>query len=355
MIRFGVVGGGWRTEFFLRVAAARPDLFEVTGVTSRNEERAARLTKVFGVRVFASADELMNHGSPLFVVTSVPRSVNPEIVRMACQRGLPVLSETPPAGTVDELHELWEAVGSSGRVQIAEQYAFQPHHAARLALARSGKLGTISQAQVSAAHGYHGISLIRRFLGVMFEDATVTATSFASPIVTGPGRNGPPKQESVGNSGQLIAQFNFGDKLGVLDFTGDQYFSYIRGQRLLVRGERGEIIDQQATYLKDFRTPIRLSFERHEAGPNGNLEGDFLKGIQAGEEWLYYNPMAPAALTDDEIAIGTCLLKMAEYADGGPGFYSLGEGCQDQYLDLLSAEAQKIGAPVRSSRQPWSV
>ncbi|NOG51366.1 MAG: hypothetical protein HND48_19535 [Chloroflexi bacterium] len=33
---------------------------------------------------------------------------------------------------------------------------------------------------------------------------------------------------------------DFGEKLGVLDFVGDQYWSPIRGHRVTVRGERGE-------------------------------------------------------------------------------------------------------------------
>ena len=33
--------------------------------------------------------------------------------------------------------------------------------------------------------------------------------------------------------------------------------SYIRGQRLLVRGERGEIVDQRAIYLQDVTTHRR--------------------------------------------------------------------------------------------------
>ena len=55
-------------------------------------------------------------------------------------------------------------------MQVAEQYAFQPLHAARLAFIRAGKLGEISQVQVSVAHGYHGISLIRKFLGIGYEN-----------------------------------------------------------------------------------------------------------------------------------------------------------------------------------------
>ncbi|RYG23273.1 gfo/Idh/MocA family oxidoreductase, partial [bacterium] len=40
MTRFAIVGAGWRTEFFLRIAKALPDQFEVTKVLVRSDEKA---------------------------------------------------------------------------------------------------------------------------------------------------------------------------------------------------------------------------------------------------------------------------------------------------------------------------
>jgi hypothetical protein len=204
------------------------------------------------------------------------------------------------------------------------------------------------------AHGYHGISLIRRLLGITYQDATITAQRFVSPIIHGLERNGLPEKEEVVESTQIIAYLDFGDQLGVFDFTGDQYRSYIRKQRILVRGERGELINDRVIYLQDYRTPIQLDFERRNAGENGNLEGYFFKGIQLGSEWVYHNPFAPAALSDEDIAVGQCMLKMADYVDGGSPFYSLAEACQDRYLDSLIAQSLDANAPVRSTPQRWA-
>ncbi|RAP75255.1 hypothetical protein [Paenibacillus montanisoli] len=101
-------------------------------------------------------------------------------------------------------------------------------------------------------------------------------------------------------------------------------------------------------------TPIELEFRRQNAGENGNLEGYYFKGILAGEEWAYRNPFAPGRLTDDEIAIATCLAKMADYAAGGPSFYSLAEASQDHYLSMLINESLAAGAPVRSETRIWA-
>ena len=353
-IRFGIIGGGWRAEFFLRIAQALPERFEVDGVLVRDPAKAEAFSTRWRVPTFGTLDELLAASRGTFVVTSVPSRANAVLLRELAQRGVPVLSETPPAPDEPEMVALYEAVPRDARIQVAEQYHLQPMHAARIALANSGLLGRVTQAQVSAAHGYHGISLIRRLLGVAFEDARITAMSVKPPIIAGPGRNGPPTEEKIVDAAQDLAWLEFGDRLGVFDFTGQQYFSWIRSQRVLARGDRGEINNDDLRYLKDFRTFVHVQLQRENAGEDGNLEGYYLKGILAGDEWVYANPFVPGRLTDDEIAIATCLDKMAAYADGGPSFYSLPEACQDHYLSLMLHKAIETGETVVTEAQTWT-
>ena len=352
-IEFGVVGAGWRADFYLRIASAMPELFGVTGMVVRNAEKRQRYQENWPV--YADIESMLEATSPLFVVTSVPWKANPEIIRKLVGGNIPVLSETPPAPDLDALNELITYVEKhKGRVQVAEQYFLQPHHAARLTVAQSGIVGKVSQAQVSSAHGYHGISLIRKFLGVGFADVRITSRVFSSPLVGGSDRSGPPKREEINISAQRFLWLDYADKLGILDFTSDQYFSWIRSHRLLVRGERGEIVGNRVSYLKDFLSPIHCELTRQEAGPEGNLEGFHLKGLQLGDEMIYRNPLAPAPLSDDEIAVGSCLLGMAEYVNNGDEFNPLAEACQDHYLNLLGQMAQESGGEVKSENQAWT-
>ena len=354
-ITFAIIGGaGWRAQFFLRVAAGLPERFAVAGMVVRDVAKAAAMEKWWGAPTYRTVDDLLGASRPEFVVVSVPWAVAPAMLKDLAARGVPALCETPPATQLPELVRACQLVEDGAKIQVAEQYNFQPMHAARLATVRSGKLGAVTQAQVSAAHGYHGISLIRNLLGVRFECPTISAVKFVSPIVAGPGRNGPPPEEKLADSAQVIARLDYGDKLGVYDFTGDQYFSWIRSPRVLVRGERGEINGTAVRYLTDFRTPIDLELTRADAGQDGNLEGYYHKGVLAGSEWVYRNPLAPARLSDDEMAVGTCLLRMAEYVRGGPEFYGLPDAAQDRYLDILMAEATATGQPVTAAPQPWA-
>lgn len=354
-IRFGIVGAGWRAEFFTRIAAAAPGVFDVPPVVARRPQRIELFKGTWGCSTYESMEEMLGTESLDFVVTSLPWETNPELIKVLVERGVPVLSETPPAPDVLALVDLWKFVEEKdGKVCVAEQYFLQPYYAALRALIADGKLGTVTQAQVSAAHGYHGMSLMRKLLGIGYEDATIEARSFTAPLVKGPGRDGPPTTEEVADCTQTFYWLDFDGKLGFMDFCGEQYFSWVRNNRVLVRGERGEVVNERVSILKDFRTPLYLDMLRHVAGGPGNLEGNYLKGIQLGDEWIYENPLAPASLSDDEIAIGHLLLGMSDYVRGGVPPYPLAEACQDHYLSILCAQALREGGSLRTERQPWA-
>jgi predicted dehydrogenase len=354
--RFAIIGAGWRSEYFLRIAAALPDRFSVCGVLVRDPAKAAAFGSRWGVRTASALDTLLEGPSPEFVLVSVPRkpeAVAPVILHDLARRGIPALCETPPAGDLEGLIALWRLVEDGARIQVAEQYLLQPHHAARLALIDAGLIGRPTYVHASFTHEYHALSMIRRILGVGFDSPEVSARLFSAPLVSGPDRDGNLTEERVAPSAHTLATFDFGDRLALYDFAGDQYFSWVRGQRILVRGERGEMLDDEVRHLVDHRTPVTLTLRREDAGQRGNLEGYHHKGIVAGAGWAYRNPFAPARLSDDEIAGAGCLAGMARYVRDGTAFYDFAEAAQDQYLSLLMLQARETGRPVRAAAQPW--
>jgi hypothetical protein len=112
---------------------------------------------------------------------------------------------------------------------------------------------------------------------------------------------------------------------------------------------RGEINNLDIPYLIDFATPIEMQLKRIDAGQTGNLEGYHHKGYIAGGAWWYRNSFTPARLSDDEIAIATCLESMARYLETGYSFYGLAEASQDHYQSILIDQAAKTGNPIESS------
>lgn len=352
---FGIIGAGWRAEFFLRVARELPERFQVSIVVERNPEKRERLRRQWGVKVLPDLDALAECREEVeFVVLCLSPAVMPSMLIKAAELGFYVLSETFALESPEEIEEYYSKIQDSSKVQFAEQYWLRPAHMARLAVIESGVLGTVSQAQISVGHGYHGISLLRKYLNAGFSDCEIKAWEFANPIVQGPGRAGYPDKETMIMDRQQVAVLDFGGKWGMFDFTEEQYFSKIRGSRVLIRGERGEIENDTIRYLKNYKTPVEYSMIRSGSGIDEGLGAPVIEGIQAAGDWLYVNPFGRPRLSDEEIAIAAAAEKMHEYVSSHKSFYSLEEACQDQYLDCMIRKAVKSGESVRTVKQKWA-
>lgn len=353
-IRFGLIGGGWRAEFFTRIARELPERFRLAGVVQRDATKAAAFGATWGAPAFASYAELAA-AEPDFVVLSVKPEAHLPILTELHRLGLAVLCETPAALDVETMTAIWRLVEQGLRLHIAEQYLFQPLHAARLQLIGDGGLGKVSFARVSAAHGYHGVSLMRQFLGIGFDNAAIRGKTFRAKALEGPNRFSWPQSERFVSTTQTLGEFDFGERLGLFDFTDVQYRSPVHSHRVVIRGERGEIADLEARVMPVYGKPLTRMFTRNESGRYGNLFGYALEAMLCGDEVLWTMPFPNARLMDDEIAIALAMEKMGALVRGqGAGPYPYAEGAQDQYLSLLMHEAARTGETVRSTRQAWA-
>jgi len=355
-VKFSIIGGaGFRAQYFLRIARALPNRFRISGLVVRDEVKGRAMEAEWGVQTYRSLEELLKNEAPDFMVVSVSGQAGFEYLYRLAELGIPVLAETPPASDLKGLEQLHQELTVHGaRIQVAEQYPYHPIQEARLALIRSGRLGKITETTVSVSHMYHGASLIRKMLGINFEEASIRAMRFESRWINGPTRGGPPTEDKLIPLQRDLAWLDFGDSLGIYDFTRDQHRSWTRSNHLSVRGERGEIFDNRVLIQQESTVPLQLELKRINRGELENAEGYYLQGIICGEQWLYDNPFIPARLYDDEIAIASCLDKMAVYASGGPGFYGLEEASQDTYLGMMIGQAIQTGETVRAVRQCWA-
>ncbi|SDN24708.1 Oxidoreductase family, NAD-binding Rossmann fold [Paenibacillus sp. yr247] len=356
-VKFSLIGGaGFRAQYYLRIAQALPERFQISGMVVRNESKGRDMEAKWGTATYRTLEQLLAIENPDFIVVSVSASESLDYLLKLNELGIPALLETPPAPDLRGLELLHDQLTLNGaRVQVAEQYHFHPAQEARLALIQSGQLGKITETTVSISHLYHGVSLIRKMLGVTFEEVKIRAMRFESYWVQGPTRSGPPTADKRIPLQRDLAWLDFGDRLGIYDFTKDQHRSWVRSNHLSVRGERGEIFDNRVLIQQDSCAELQLELKRMNKGELENAEGYFLKGIICGERWVYENPFAPARLYDDEIAIASCLQKMADYTFGGPSFYSLEEASQDQYLGMMIEKAIQTGETITAMPQCWAL
>ncbi len=350
--RIGLVGAGWRAQFFAKVIQALPERFELVGIVCRSEESAARM-RAFGAPVLAEHEALWDL-SPDFTVLCANRDSMGDLMRRYAARGVPTLVETFPARSAEELAALYSDLGGA-KIQAAEQYPFQPMNAARIALADSGLLGRVYQAQTSIPNGYHAVAVLRRLLHAGRACPVIRANRYTHRMIGGPGRGGDPAIEAAVDVSQVLFQLDWGDRQALNDVEDNQHRSFVRTQHAVIRGERGELRGDDALYLSDHVTPCHITLERVMAGGGPNLEGLYLRGVRGGERgWYYQNQFMPARLFDDEIAVATCLARMADYAAGGSAFYPLAEEMMDQYLTLMIGRAMDEGRALEVPRQPWT-
>lgn len=354
--RFALVGSGYRARFFHGLARALPDRFTITGVVSRTAERRAEVERDWGVRAVGSVTELLAGERPDFVVVSVPWDVAPGVLRELVAAEMPVLSETPPAPDVPGLRTLWADVGASGLVQVAEHSPSMPAHAARIRLVRDGHLGRPTSVHVSSTHEYHAVGLVRALLGVGFADAEVVARTFVAPLVSPLSRAGWTDDDVAHQATTTLATLDFGDGRSALyDFTDNQSRNRLRGNRLVVRGSHGELLDDRLMRLTGPRTIVESHLVRRQTGVEQDLPGFDLEHLSLDGEVLYRNPFEGARLGDDDIAGASLLAGTAAWVAGdGPPPYPLAEGCQDHLLGRAIVESARTGRPVRTAVEPWA-
>jgi predicted dehydrogenase len=356
---FAIVGSGWRSEFFVRLARLLPEELTLVAGVVRRPEAAEEVAGRWSVPTYLSVDEMVSAQHPAFVVTSVPRAVNPEIVAALVASGTHVLSETPPATDLDGMRRLWSEVGGSGLVQVAEQYLLLPGHATRLALVRRGVIGQCSSVQVSSTHDYHAVSIMRGYLGLLGAEqgpVRVQAARYEAPTVDPLGRDGWTDDPDVKDTGTLLGLIDFGDgRSGLYDFTDNQWHNQLRARRVIIRGSHGEIQNDTVLRLAGARSIVASGIARRQLGYDLDLGGYDTEHLSWNGEVVWRNPLLGLRLMDEEIAIGTMLVANAAWArDEGPAPYPLADACQDHHVALAVHEAARTATAVTAAVEPWA-
>ena len=105
-LRFLVVGSGWRSLFYVRIAQALPQQFELCAVLCRSQEKADQIHR-YGAPVSTSPEQCAAM-RPDFVVVAVNKASLAQVSKEWIERGFAVLCETPAALETDQLRTLWK-------------------------------------------------------------------------------------------------------------------------------------------------------------------------------------------------------------------------------------------------------
>jgi predicted dehydrogenase len=352
----GLVGTGWRSEFYIRIALALPEEFEIVGIVARRAASAEIVKNRWALPVYSTLFELLSKTKPDFIISSVSWISNPEVLTECVKLSIPVLSETPPAPDIDALRKLWSEIGSKQLVQVAEQNLCLPSHVARKSVVDRGDIGTPTSVQISSTHGYHAISILREFLGFPMETVEVQAITFNAPLIDPLSRSGWNVDFNPKSARTTLATIDFGDGRSALyDFTDNQWHNQLRHRRILIRGSEGEIYDDSIIRFRKPSVITKSQFNRYQLGHDLNLDGHDVEHISLDGEVVYTNPFVGKRFMDEEIAMATLMRGMSLWVfDDGPEPYTLAQAAQDFLISLAIDESVLLGLKVRTNQEDWS-
>ena len=369
-IKFVIVGSGWRSLYYVRIAKALPERFELCAMLCRTQEKAEKMSEAYNIHTTTSIEECKN-SMPDFVVVVVNKADIAKVSMEWLDYGFTVLCETPASLDLDILKKLWSMHKAGKKLVVAEQYTRYPTYRAMLKVLDSGIIGEPDCLNISLAHEYHGSSLIRAFLHQSVDlQFTVRAKTYEFPTVETLNRYERFTDGRIADKKRTVAVFEFADgKAAFYDFDSEQYRSPIRKNHVKVQGCRGEMIDDVFYYLdEDYRgrqarlvTTDRI-VHTGDLNPNLNTVREIVSVELKNDDTdmkteLIYEPVfGYCGLAEDETAIAALMLDAADYTAGKNEAFmdmELRKALQDAYTAVLLTQAVNTGETAVSERQPW--
>lgn len=360
--KFIIVGSGWRSLYYVRIAKALPEVFELCAMYCRSEEKAMKMANEHQIHTTTSIEECLSY-QPDFAVVVVTKSDIAKVSMEWMDRGLTVLCETPASLDLEILKKLWALEQEGKKLVVAEQYTHYPIYRAMKKVLDRNLLGSRDVMNISLAHEYHGASLMREFLGLEISDGfAVKAKTYEFPTADTLTRYEKIQNGKISNKKRTVATFEFeSGKVALYDFDSEQYRSPIRKNTCKLQGQLGELIDDTLYYLdantyEEHVGKIQVSTRAvHTEYDNPNLSDiEEVTGITFDGESVYEPEFGLCGLAQDETAIATMMKKTALYAHGeGATPYPLKDALTDAYVAILLQKACETGEVITSEKQIW--
>lgn len=367
-LRVAIIGTARRASYLYGpLVKALPREVELVSVWGRREEPARALGESLGVPGFSDLDQLLRQTAPQIGIVSVNYHANGEVGLLAVEHGLNVLLETPIAHWLAEADAIISAARRNGvLIEVAEQFHRRPLEQIKLALIASGLFGRVHTAfNDFAGHGYHGVSVMRSYLGFDARPVQVTGAVREYDLSAHWSRLSDTNGPRVETQEHGIVDFADG-RLGIIHWTDVAYDSalrWLRSSRFLAEKGMGismgvglDVDERLSLLMPGGEAPRFITLERRwERVDGGALVGMF---AHTGDRDLpivrWDNPFRPllqghgAQWHDDEIGVAGCLLSLVNaLRRGTQPSYGPAQARLDQEITLaLRLSSRKGGRPV---------
>ena len=367
-IRAAIIGTGSRaTYMYAPILRELTDEGLVVSVWGRIEESVNRTAAVFGVPGYTDLQKLIDETGPAIGIVCVNYNANGQVALMAVEHGLSILTETPISHDLDEADAIIHTAESKGlKVEVSEQFHRRPLEQIKLRLIESGIFGKVHTSYSDfAGHGYHGMSVMRSYLG--FDKKPVRVVGATAEFPMDPHWNAFSGNIDVcrENMEHAIVWFEDGG-MGIYHWTDVGYNSGLRWWRssrfLSERGMGVTVgtfldVEERLSYLApgsegaQFITIERI-LERCDGGALKCLKAHTGSAENPVVQWDNPFYREPGGTTpqwhDDEIGVAGCLMSLVDAVreDSEPT-YGARQARLDQELVLqMRKSAGAGGMPV---------
>jgi predicted dehydrogenase len=373
-IRLAIIGTARRSDYLYGpIVAALPEHVELVAIWGRSTDSARRLGESLGVPWYTDLDTLVRETAPQIGIVSVNYHANGEVGLMAVEHGLHVLLETPIAHKLSEADAIIQAAAQRGlKIEIAEQFHRRPLEQIKLALIASGLFGKVySSFNDFAGHGYHGISVMRSYLGFDAQPVQVTGLVRQYELAEHWSRIGNKTAARPETQEHGLISFANG-RIGIFHWTSVGYdapLRWWRSSRFLAEKGMGitvgvglDVVERLTLLAPGGEAPHFIHLERRWE----RVDGGALVAMVAhtGDPTLpivrWENPFRPAQQGhgpqwhDDEIGVAGCLLSLVNAINNNTEpTYGPQQGRLDQELILaIRMSSQQGGIPVQLPLDP---
>jgi len=373
-LRVAIIGTARRSSYLYGplLKALRDDV-KLVSVWGRSEASARKLGEYLDVPWYTRLDKLVAETSPQIGVVSVAYPANGEVGLMAVESGLHVLLETPIAHKLDEADAIIATATNRGlKIEVSEQFHRRPFEQIKLKLLASGLFGRVySSFNDFAGHGYHGVSVMRSYLGFDAKPVQVTGSVKSYDLAPHWSRLANTHGARQETQEHGIIEFE-GGQVGIFHWTDVGYDSPLRWWRssrfLAEKGMGitvgvGLSVQEWLTLLAPGgESPqfinVEHRWERIDGGALVAMVAHTGDSQQPVIQWD--NPFRPAVQGqgpqwhDDEIGVAGCIMSLVDAVrTGGKPTYGPIQARLDQEIVLaIRQSALEGGQPVKLPLDP---
>ncbi len=371
--RIAIIGTAARSDYLYGpLVHALPDV-ELVAVWGRSVDSARQLGDSLHVPWYTDLDRLIRETAPEIGIVSVAYGANGTVGLLAVEHGLHVLLETPIAHRLDEADEIIAAAQRTGRkIEVAEQFHRRPLEQLKLKLLASGLFGRVHTAfNDFAGHGYHGVSVLRSYLGFDAQPVQVTGAVRSYPLAAHWSRlantTGPRKEEQEHG----IIEFADG-QLGIFHWTNVGYDSALRwwrSSRFLAERGMGitvgfhlDVMEQLSLLTPGGQAPRFLTIERRWERNDGGALVALVAHTGDPDVPLvqWENPFRPlikghgVQWHDDEIAVASCIMSLVDAVRTGtePSYGAVQARLDQELILAIRQSAANGGQPIHLPLDP---